>query len=108
MSLVDELLVSIPEERRLRGRYDERRGYTVDAGGQPLVVSETHEITEVSAERDEPSWPESEPVDDDLRIETVRTFVERETDDVSGLAMRAYLMRTETAIGREQPDRDAW
>jgi hypothetical protein len=107
--LVDALLVPAPTESRLSGHYDEARGYTVDESGRPLVA-ETHEITEVAGEHDEPWRPEPPPPEPDIDDvpETVRTFVEREVDDLSGSALRVYLTRTETSIAREQPDRDGW
>ena len=59
MSFVDELLVEADAggSTTVAGRYDEIRGYTVDRHGCPLVGlprAETHEITEVSGERDDP------------------------------------------------------
>ncbi len=108
--LVDALLVRAPKEARVSGRYDEALGYTVDGRGRPLVIAETHEITEVAGEHDEPSRPEPQPREPDRgdQPDQVRTFAEREVDDVSGSALVVYLTRTETSIAREQPDRDGW
>jgi hypothetical protein len=112
--LVDALLVRAPNEARVSGRYDEALGYTVDGRGRPLVVAETHEITEVAGEHDEPGRepgrPEPQPREPDRgdQPDQVRTFAEREVDDVSGSALVVYLTRTETSIAREQPDRDGW
>lgn len=59
VSFVDELLVEADAggSAAVSGRYDEILGYTVDRHGWPLVElprAETHEITEVSGERDDP------------------------------------------------------
>jgi hypothetical protein len=109
MSLVDHLVVQLLDVPPLTGRYDEQRCYTVDRGGRPLV-GETHEITEVAGERDEPTPAEPRRPDPDLppqtQPDTVRTFVEREVDDASDAAWRAYMTRTETTVRRELPDYD--
>lgn len=111
MSLLDSLLVVADERAPAVGIYDERRSLTLDADGRALIsVAETREITEVSGERDDP-WPEQpqqpENPNEDDDIDT-RTFVERETDELSDLARSANGGWTETAVGGEKPDRDFW
>jgi hypothetical protein len=112
VALVDQLIVALPREEGPYGRYDEQRGVTLDAEGRPLVA-ETREITEIAGERDEPETPRPPDRDDDLQIETVRTFVEREVDDIAAAEPRVYLTRTETFltrtetfVTREQPDHE--
>lgn len=112
MALIDLLAAEASEGCQARGRYDEERSLTLDALGVPLVVSpsnETREITEVSGERDDPPprepAPSQEPPE---RDEQIRTFVERESDDLSDSARVLDAMRTDTSVERERPDRDAW
>jgi hypothetical protein len=110
MALIDILLAPASEESPLCGRYDETRSLTLAKNGFPLVsrpLGETHEITEISGEHDEPppELPPGPPPDLD---EEIRTFVERETDAFSDSYRVIDAMRTETFVERERPDRDEW
>src|SRR6266511_2360773 len=91
MALIDLLTVEVPKSDGVAGRYDEARSLTLDVRGVPLVAGpsgETREITEVSGERDDPPPREPPPG----RDEETRTFVERESDELSEGAFGA--MRT--------------
>lgn len=79
-----------------------------------LPRAETQDETRIAREREEPSErPERRPPPEredreDVEIEVVRTFVEREDDQLRNWATIIAQTRTETAVPREDPDRDYW
>jgi hypothetical protein len=113
VTLLDHLLTLGGGEPARRGRYDESRALTVDDRGVPLVAGvrgETHEITEVGGERDDlpPQWePDPNEPAPDPGVE-IRTFIERESDELSDWARVIDATRTDTLIAQETPDRSDW
>ena len=108
-SFVDRLLTRREEPPSGVGSYDEAHAYTVAADGRPVVElprGESREITEVDGEHDVP--PDRRDDEEDLQIETTRTFVDREDDEPSSWAHVIGRTRTETSVEREAPDRDDW
>jgi hypothetical protein len=89
------------------GRYDEGRAITVLAG-EALVALGAGMGTETRHDLPlpEPIGPQGDPPPAPPEPDTVRTFIEQEVDNLSDLAWRAYLLRTETTVRREQPDYD--
>lgn len=108
-SFVDRLLIRREEPPSGVGSYDDAHAYTVDSYGRPVVElprGESREITEVAGEHDGP--PDRGDDEEDLQIETTRTFVEREDDEPRSWAHVVGQTRTETSVEREAPDRDDW
>jgi hypothetical protein len=114
---VDRFLTSTDQELPLLGRYDEDRGYSVHHNGLPVVElprGETDEKTRTSPEREDQPERDDKPLPperkerEDVEIEVVRTFVEREDDELRNWATIVSRSRTETAADQEVPDRDYW
>ena len=93
----------------IRGRRVDLAAVTAVWFRRPVVElprGESREITEVAGEHDGP--PDRGDDEEDLQIETTRTFVEREDDEPRSWAHVVGQTRTETSVEREAPDRDDW